>query len=77
VDIYNVFNFQGVTARDQRYTIANVRPIPDGKQADLATRLVHSDGTAFNPTTDKNPNYMNPTAYQEPRQFRLSAKVSF
>lgn len=90
LDVFNLFNFQAVTARDQEYTRAIVRPIEGGKMSDLPSegealceagapcryKLVNSDGTPFNPK-DRNPNYGNPTAYQSPRQFRIGAKVTF
>jgi Carboxypeptidase regulatory-like domain/TonB dependent receptor len=77
VDIFNLFNFQGATKRDQNYTTTDVLPIADGKKADLETKLKHPDGTAFDTKTDVNPNFLNPTEYQDPRQFRFGAKVTF
>ncbi|MFT3776191.1 MAG: TonB-dependent receptor [Minicystis sp.] len=75
MDVFNLFGFQGVTARDQTYTLASVQPIEGGTTADLA-RLKTSAGTPFDPK-DKNPNFGNPIAYQPPRQFRFGAKVTF
>ena len=37
VDVFNLFNFQGQTGQDQRYTGDNVSPIPGGSRQDLAT----------------------------------------
>ena len=35
LDIFNLFNFQAEIQRDNRYTIANVLPVVDGKPADI------------------------------------------
>jgi hypothetical protein len=35
LDVFNLFNFQGVDAVDQTYTVLNVQPIPNGTPADL------------------------------------------
>ena len=75
VDAFNLFNFQGVVARDQRYTQASVQPIQGGTAKDLGA-LTYEDGTPFDPA-DKNPNYGNPSMYQAPRTVRLGAKVTF
>jgi hypothetical protein len=82
VDVFNLFNFQGATTRDQTYTTTDVLPIAGGTQADLPTKtspgkLRHSDGTPFDPKSELAPNFLNPTAYQDPRQFRFGAKVTF
>jgi hypothetical protein len=77
IDIFNLFNFQGATLRDQRYTISDVLPIADGKLGDLKTKLKHADGTPFDAKTELWPNFKNPTQYQDPRQFRFGAKVTF
>ena len=90
-DVFNLFNFQQVTGRDEEYTRANVLPIADGTLANLpakrpdgsyvcappACKLKYAtDGSAFDPV-DRNPNFGNPTGYQAPRSFRFSAKVMF
>jgi Carboxypeptidase regulatory-like domain/TonB dependent receptor len=75
MDMFNIFNFQGVIARDQRYTEDSVRPIVNGTPGDLG-KLKNVDGTPFNPA-DKNPNFGNPIAYQAPRTIRLGARVTF
>ncbi|HRI67972.1 MAG TPA: TonB-dependent receptor [Polyangium sp.] len=76
VDAFNVFNFQGEIARDQRYTQSSVLPIKDGTVADLSTKLLNSDGTPFDPN-DKNPNFGKPLQYQSPRWIRIGVKVTF
>ncbi|MFT3921293.1 MAG: TonB-dependent receptor [Myxococcales bacterium] len=72
MDIFNLFNFQQVTARDQRYTTANVRPVESGGLANLQ----NDDGTPFDPA-NKNPNFGRATAYQAPRMFRFGIKGTF
>jgi hypothetical protein len=85
MDIFNIFNFQEVTAISEDYTFAEVTPVVDGKPIKNkdgklepdATQLKHPDGTPFDPATEKNPNYGKPAAYQAPRQFRFGARVTF
>jgi hypothetical protein len=62
VDIFNLFNFQAESARDQRYTTADTLPIPGGTKAQLPVKnadgsytctppscaLRNSDGTTYN-----------------------------
>jgi hypothetical protein len=91
LSVFNLFNFQGVTAQDELFTYASVRPIIGGTLADLPkedsdacadaeacpSKLVDfSGGTPFNPK-GRNPNYGSPTSYQTPRQVRFGAKVTF
>ncbi|MFT3771659.1 MAG: hypothetical protein QM820_40120 [Minicystis sp.] len=81
LDVFNLFNFQGVTQRDNRFTSADVLPIIGGTMKDLPTakssgKLRHEDGTPFDPV-QINPIFGNPTQYQDPRQFRFGAKVTF
>ena len=86
LDIFNLFNFQGATLRDPRYTSADVLPVVDGKTTDLPEKL--GDGTekpgkvkkadgSLLKASERNPNYGNPTQFQDPRQFRFGAKVTF
>jgi len=84
MDIFNLFNFQGATGRDSNYTVSDVLPIKNGTTADLpndktgtAGKLQKADGSTFDPKTEKNPNFLNATSYQDPRQFRFGAKVTF
>jgi TonB dependent receptor len=76
MDMFNVFDFQGVTSRDETYTLSDVLPCQGGT---LPTCVHHSVlvTEAFNPKTEVNPNYGNPTSYQAPRQFRFGARVTF
>lgn len=75
MDVFNLFNFQGATDRDMNYTLVDVAPCT-APGAALRSCLKRSDGSAFNPG-DVNPNFGKPTRYQDPRQFRFGAKVSF
>jgi hypothetical protein len=72
MDVFNVANFQQVTAIDQRYTQADVVPIKGGTLADLAG-LTDTEG---NPVV-KNPNFGRPILYQIPRQFRFGIRLTF
>jgi len=72
VDVFNLFNFQGITARDQRYTTTAVLPITSGSLSDLK----NADGSAFD-TATVNPNYGRAVAYQPPRIFRFGVKGTF
>ena len=75
MDIFNLFGFQAATSRDQRYTASDVLPCQTGT---VPTCIKHSDDkTPFDPKTEVNPNYGKPTQYQDPRQFRFGAKVTF
>lgn len=82
LDVFNLFNFQGADLRDQQYTTADVLPITNGTVKDLQPsgnaipKLKRTDGGTFT-KDDINPNFLNPTQYQDPRQFRFGAKVTF
>jgi Carboxypeptidase regulatory-like domain/TonB dependent receptor/TonB-dependent Receptor Plug Domain len=73
MDVFNLFNFQNVTARDQRYTATPVLPVTGGGGI---AQLQNADGTAFDPA-GRNPNYLRPVAYQPPRVFRFGVKGTF
>lgn len=83
VDIFNIFNFQGATTRDQTFTNEDAAAIQhaDGTPATPAdindpSKFTHPDGSAITPD-QRNPNFLKPTSYQDPRQFRFGAKVTF
>lgn len=82
MDVFNLFNFQEITAIDENYTNADVLPCVDQTVEDLetsdpsATCLKYTDGSTFD-FRDKNPNFGNPTQYQAPRTFRFGARVTF
>ncbi|NVJ23275.1 TonB-dependent receptor [Myxococcus sp. AM011] len=87
LDAFNLFNFQQYTAVDQTLTFTRVYAIEQGgKPADLTACLTANNpgckviSTATNlpiTTSDINPNFKRPTAYQAPRSIRLGAKLSF
>jgi hypothetical protein len=79
MDVFNLFNFQGVTATDQRYTNADVLPVLGGtvKPDGTIDNIKHPDGTDFDPTTEKNPNFGHTTSYQPPRIFRFGLRTTF
>ncbi|MFY2562208.1 TonB-dependent receptor domain-containing protein [Corallococcus terminator] len=87
LDAFNLFNFQQYTAVDQTLTFTRVYAIEQGgKPADLTACLTANNpgckviSTATNLpilTSDINPNFKRPTAYQAPRSIRLGAKLSF
>ena len=76
VDVFNIFNFQASTLVDQRYTTSDVLPCQSGT---VPSCIVHSAGSTgpFNAKAEVNPNYGRPIVYQDPRQFRFGAKVTF
>ncbi|MDC0745019.1 TonB-dependent receptor domain-containing protein [Polyangium mundeleinium] len=91
VDVFNLFNFQAETSRNQSFTYAIVRPIDGGTAADLPNKgeaacatgagcrykLVNfEDGSPFDPA-DRNPSYGSPTSYQSPRTIRMGMRLTF
>lgn len=74
VDVYNIFDFQAAVKGDPNYTFSDVLPCTTGTAPSC---IKHSDGSAFNAKTEVNPNYGRPQQYQDPRQWRLGAKVTF
>ncbi len=84
VDVFNIFNFQGVTSVDQNYTFASVLPVEGGvKAGDLKPEMItkinddtlQPDGTLSE--DDINKNFKKPTQYQAPRQIRLGLRYTF
>ncbi|WP_394838674.1 TonB-dependent receptor [Pendulispora rubella] len=76
VDIFNLLNFDAVLGRDERYTRADVLPIPNGSRADLANGVKTATGGALS-AQQVNPNFGSANQYQEPRQFRFGIRGSF
>lgn len=72
MDVFNIANFQQVTAIDERYTFDDVNPIAGGTAKDLEMLKTTSGA----PVT-RNPNFGNPIAYQVPRQFRFGLRLQF
>ncbi|NMO15854.1 TonB-dependent receptor [Pyxidicoccus fallax] len=82
LDVFNLFNFQGVDLVDQTYTRLSVQPIPNGKPSDLPGSLDWQEGeeraTPFGDVEgDINKNFKNPTRYQPPRQVRFGVRYTF
>jgi len=92
LDVFNIFNFQQVTAVDEEYTLDpnGVLPIPGGKVSDLpgGIRTDGPPGTPpyfvdpAHPTQDEldqilNPNFGHAIQYQAPRTMRIGVKVTF
>lgn len=77
LDVFNLFNFQEVTSRDEIYTTERVRPIAGGTLADLPGELRDERSGAPIPGDVRNKSYGRPTSYQSPRQLRFSARVMF
>ncbi|RKG88075.1 TonB-dependent receptor [Corallococcus terminator] len=88
LDVFNLFNFQGVDSVDESYTFAQVLPVFDeatqtpGTAADLPTadspgsvpRADIEGNLAFE---DVNKNFKNPDRYQAPRQIRFGVRYTF
>jgi len=69
MDVFNIFNFQTVTAVDENFTFGTLAPIEGGTKA---------QADALDPaTTGKNPNFLKPTQYQSPRSIRFGVKMTF
>ncbi|WP_342379272.1 TonB-dependent receptor [Myxococcus stipitatus] len=82
LDVFNLFNFQGVTNVDQTYTRLPVAPIANGTPSDLPGNVTWQPGEerdeAFGSVDgDINPNFKNPTSYQAPRQMRIGVRYTF
>jgi outer membrane receptor protein involved in Fe transport len=77
VNVFNVFNIQGVTAKDQNYTRADVLPLSGGTVADLGN-LRKQNGEAFAVDEDpKNPNFGKVSGYQAPRVVTLGLRYNY
>jgi hypothetical protein len=83
LDVFNLFNFQGVTGVDQTYTTLAVDPIKGGKPAngeltpDQVTIAAGARAGTKLTADDLNLNFKQPTTYQTPRQIRLGLKYTF
>ena len=71
-DIFNVFNFQSETVRDQRYTNSAVTPVRSGGLDQVKT----ADGADFDKAA-ANPNFGKAIGYQAPRIFRFGLRATF
>ncbi|GMU04242.1 TonB-dependent receptor [Corallococcus caeni] len=88
LDVFNLFNFQGVESVDDSYTFSQVLPVYDpktktsGTAADLPTAdsegsVPLADGSGNLAFEDVNKNYKNPDRYQAPRQIRFGVRYTF
>jgi len=77
VDAFNLVNWQGVETVNQQYTNAAGMGQQGGTLAQA--RVLSSDGSTFRPiyASDKNPNFLLPTSYQNPRYFRFGIRGTF
>jgi len=69
-DVFNLFNFQQITARDPEYATNQVNPVLNGKGLPAVETV---DGSPL----AKNKNYRHATAFQAPRVFRFGLKGTF
>ena len=76
MDVFNLLNFQAETARDERYTDADVLPLTNGNKSQLPGSVKQVDGTPL-PQSSVNTNFGNAVAYQAPRQFRFGLRITF
>ncbi|RKH08248.1 TonB-dependent receptor [Corallococcus praedator] len=88
LDVFNLFNFQGVDSVDESYTFRNVLPVYDeatqtpGTVADLPTAdseggVPRADVDGNLAFEDVNKNFKNPDRYQAPRQIRFGVRYTF
>ncbi|RKG66968.1 TonB-dependent receptor [Corallococcus sp. CA054B] len=87
LDVFNLFNFQGVDSVDESYTFEQVLPVYDAKTntpgsvsdlptADSAGNVPAAAGGKL-AYEDVNQNYKNPDRYQAPRQIRFGVRYTF
>ncbi|RYZ15678.1 MAG: TonB-dependent receptor, partial [Myxococcaceae bacterium] len=90
LDVFNLFNFQGVDSVDESYTFSEVLPVFDvatqtpGTAADLPTAgnpgrvpIAGGEPGEFLSADDVNKNFKNPDRYQAPRQIRFGVRYTF
>ena len=79
VNVFNLFNFQHVTAVDQSYTLSpqGVAPVPNGNPATDKGKIVDDQTGQPVLAANVNPHFFQPAAYQPVRQFRFQARLSF
>jgi len=75
-NVYNLFNLQGVTGKDQTYTTSDVLPIRGGTTTGDLPKLISEDGTPFDPMS-VNPNFGRVTAYQAPRVVTFGLRYNY
>ncbi|CAM3899676.1 TonB-dependent receptor [Corallococcus sp. ZKHCc1 1396] len=90
LDVFNLFNFQGVDSVDESYTFSEVLPVFDvatqtpGTAADLPSGdnpgrvpIAGGEPGEFLSAEDVNKNFKNPDRYQAPRQIRFGVRYTF
>jgi hypothetical protein len=77
LDVFNIFNFQAEIRREQAYTTSDVLPIENGTEADLATKIRHASTADPFLSSEKNPAFGLPQAYQPPRYFKFGLRTTF
>jgi hypothetical protein len=80
VDVFNLFNFQGVTAVDQRYTATDVLPVPGGRQINAngtITGLRDSNGNAFGYRRDLDPDFRCENPLNTPAQIAERCPINY
>ena len=73
MDVFNLFNIQGETARSQRYTVTQDYDVLDYNTGEVNPAITQGDATR--PPT--NPAFNNTNQWQEPRSIRLGVRLSF
>lgn len=76
VDVFNLFNFQGATAVDNRYTNADVQPVINGTPPQGLDKVQTVEGEPLD-AASVNPNFKNVTQYQAARNVRFGLRVTF
>jgi outer membrane receptor protein involved in Fe transport len=78
VNVFNLFNFQQVTAVDNVYSWdVGVLPVPNGNPATDRGKIVNDiDGQRLK-AEEVNKNFLRPVDYQPVRQIRFQARMSF
>jgi hypothetical protein len=81
VDVFNVFDQQPATKRDEIWSYQNVNPIVGGDARDLAhAKALDASGEPTHTVaaaSARNPNFGNPTEAAEPRSFRFGLAITF
>jgi hypothetical protein len=77
VDIFNILGFQAATAYDENYTLNNAIGTPNGTLRNVT--VYPGGGVSPRPLNlgDKNPNFLNPQSFQNPRTFRFGLRGTF
>jgi len=87
--VFNLFNFQAVTQTSQIYTNSSVNPITDpnlqknpylpgrDKQEINPAIVTPQPGQPAYTADQRNPNFGQPTAYQDPLTVRLGLRTTF